>query len=509
MPGFDGNGNFTRYYSWEAHAAAGTNIEADLHDDEDDNFALAFNKTFCRDGQAAATGDFDMDGRKIANLGEATLDGDALALGKVTGAGAYPPFVFKKGPDISGSYENGRLTFSSPTGVTGFAWLGADLSLLAKLFRDDQTRNRLVLNNVYAPHTSTTSPGSDVMILDDLGNLQVTSLTANLSNSQNDGLWRTIAPGYGMRAIVSSTGITLQGNTTATLTDAYVAATLENRITLATSGGSATIRLSKDSEGNNKTCDIFGYRDDNPRWLLRLGNPTAETANKGSDYYLYRYNDAGTAFAVMSASRETGEVTVHAGRVYCDIFESISTHQAIFGGTGVILRPNSSTSSQGEVNINTSGYIRAGHGIYEKAGTSGSQSAGTQIHNSWYAASNDLRWYIGTGIVGYYTPACDHRIKRDIRPLPSAWDAVKKLRPVIFKDAAWGEPDEMNPYKDGDEDRVGFLAYELQDALGRQAATGEKDGDAIQGPDVMAVVAAVTRTLQEAMMRIEALEGSA
>ena len=56
-------------------------------------------------------------------------------------------------------------------------------------------------------------------------------------------------------------------------------------------------------------------------------------------------------------------------------------------------------------------------------------------------------------------------------------------------------------------ERWGFLAHELQDALIMDAATGYKDTtEEIQSPNPWTVIAALTKALQEAMARIEALE---
>jgi hypothetical protein len=503
MP-FDGNGVFSRVFtSWQSHADAGIGIEPGLHDEEDDSFAASFNKAFCRDGQAAATGDFDMDSHLIHNLGLATLDGDAVSLGQVTGSGGYPPLVYKKGPEISGADLNGRLNFSSATGVNGIGWLGADLSWVAKIFKTGETRNRLVLNDKYD------ATGSDVIICDDAGNVNLTSLTANLSlDTANQ--WRTIAPGYGFRAALSSQAMTLFGVDTATVTDPYMPVTLQPRFSFGTSAGSAAMTLTK-QDANGKTNIIYGYRGANPRWRMELGNGTTEdTSSAGSDFYLYSYSNAAVLKASMYAYRKNGKVGFPSGLTgVLQIDNAINNEVGVLvlGGVGgAYLRPNSYDSAVGQIYVSTAGYCQLGTGVTERSGTGG--SFGSQIYNSLYVASNDLRWYVGASTVGYYTPACDHRIKRDVRPLPSTWDAVKALKPVIFKDAAFGEPGPENPFHDGEFDRVGFLAFELQDALGEQAATGTKDGPDIQGPDVMAVVAALTATIQEAQLRIEALEAA-
>jgi len=60
-----------------------------------------------------------------------------------------------------------------------------------------------------------------------------------------------------------------------------------------------------------------------------------------------------------------------------------------------------------------------------------------------------------------------------------------------------------------DLERWGFIAHELQETMTRSAASGYKDvPNEIQSPNPWTMLAAVTKALQEAMARIEALEGA-
>lgn len=82
MP-FDSNGVFTRMMNWTSDQQNGIAIECGRHDQEDDNFAEGFNDTFCRDGRAAATGDFDLGQHKIKNLANGTASTDAVNKGQL------------------------------------------------------------------------------------------------------------------------------------------------------------------------------------------------------------------------------------------------------------------------------------------------------------------------------------------------------------------------------------------------------------------------------------------
>jgi len=58
-----------------------------------------------------------------------------------------------------------------------------------------------------------------------------------------------------------------------------------------------------------------------------------------------------------------------------------------------------------------------------------------------------------------------------------------------------------------DRERWGFIAHELQETLGETAATVSKDHpDRLQSPNLMALIAALTRTVQELQARVEELE---
>ena len=77
MP-FDSNGVFSRVMNWTSDQQNGIAIECGRHDQEDDNFANGFNDCFCRDGRAAATGNFNLGNHKIQNLATGTATTDAV-----------------------------------------------------------------------------------------------------------------------------------------------------------------------------------------------------------------------------------------------------------------------------------------------------------------------------------------------------------------------------------------------------------------------------------------------
>jgi hypothetical protein len=139
--------------------------------------------------------------------------------------------------------------------------------------------------------------------------------------------------------------------------------------------------------------------------------------------------------------------------------------------------------------------------------------------------------WIDTTNLGTIAYTSDYRIKKDVADLPSKWDTVKALRPISYTLQDFNPPSEIKrrveeaaknatrggeakpasgPFIVGDDiERWGFIAHELQETLIGDAATGVKDSpDTIQSPNPFTVIAALTKALQEAMTRIEALEAS-
>jgi hypothetical protein len=145
----------------------------------------------------------------------------------------------------------------------------------------------------------------------------------------------------------------------------------------------------------------------------------------------------------------------------------------------------------------------------------------------WTGSTMDL--YIDNVKISSTAPPSDYRIKKDVIDLDGMWETVKALRPIKYTQAEFSPPaylahieqqkahhaniktdakisDAPLFYADNIE-RWGFLAHELQETLTPTASTGEKDSaDTIQTPNPFTVIAALTKALQEAMARIEALE---
>jgi hypothetical protein len=150
--------------------------------------------------------------------------------------------------------------------------------------------------------------------------------------------------------------------------------------------------------------------------------------------------------------------------------------------------------------ITATGSVEVGNGIITKAGYGGSYGGNTYNFN-W---TGSLQAWVDNTNLGTISFTCDYRAKRDVEPLASTWDQVKALKPITFRYRDYGEL-----FTASDEPQWGFLAHELQESLLPSAATGSKDEEnMIQSPNLLAIIAGLTRALQEAMTRVEALEAS-
>ncbi len=88
MAGFNGSGSWSRSYSWTTDYNNGVSIDPTRQDTEWANATSGFNTTFCRDGQAIATGNWNLGGFKIANYGTATARTDVPNFGQIQDGGA-------------------------------------------------------------------------------------------------------------------------------------------------------------------------------------------------------------------------------------------------------------------------------------------------------------------------------------------------------------------------------------------------------------------------------------
>jgi len=160
-------------------------------------------------------------------------------------------------------------------------------------------------------------------------------------------------------------------------------------------------------------------------------------------------------------------------------------------------------------------------------------SGGNAYNINWTSVAS--LWIDNTN-AGTISLVSDYRIKKDVADLPGTWETVKALRPIKYTQAQYTPQHEIKRkleeakkarednldvpiakpgaefepmFAADDIERWGFIAHELQETLIPSAASGVKDQpDAVQSPNPWTMLAALTKALQEAMTRIEALEAA-
>lgn len=189
----------------------------------------------------------------------------------------------------------------------------------------------------------------------------------------------------------------------------------------------------------------------------------------------------------------------------------IATNQSIAGN----YLPISGGTVTGSVTVNgnltcPSGTIQGGDvrafGYVTRAGYNGGWG---NNHFNFNWVSPYMSGYVDNTGLGNISFSSDYRIKRNVTNLGSMWDKVKALRPVRYNIRDFTPPGGQRLFTADDVERWGFIAHELQDTLIQDAASGVKDqADHIQAPNPWTVIASLTKALQEAMARIEALEAA-
>jgi hypothetical protein len=181
--------------------------------------------------------------------------------------------------------------------------------------------------------------------------------------------------------------------------------------------------------------------------------------------------------------------------------------QTLTGSTNGSLSINSVGLAIASGSFSAGGSVDAIGNFMCRQGKSGA-TPGYTFNFNWTGSA--LQAWIDTTNIGVVTISSDYRVKKDVAPLGSTWDRVKALAPVSYTHKDYTPEGASERLIQGD-DRVhwGFIAHELQDELIASAATGVKDAEnLIQSPNPWTVIAALTKALQEAMGRIEALEAA-
>lgn len=129
----------------------------------------------------------------------------------------------------------------------------------------------------------------------------------------------------------------------------------------------------------------------------------------------------------------------------------------------------------------------------------------SSVPGSYYNAFSYLGTIIGSvtrsGTTGVsYNTSSDYRLKENITPMSNAAERVKELKPCRFN------------FKSEERIVDGFIAHEAQQVVpesvaGAKDAVDSKGNPVYQGIDQSKLVPLLTAALQEALARIEVLEG--
>ena len=250
---------------------------------------------------------------------------------------------------------------------------------------------------------------------------------------------------------------------------------------------------------------------------------------------------------IRGATTSTIFANTTSGTIYFrPVGYSSGTGQCAIGNTGdlTVAQDIAFTGICGSNALATNS-VKANHQCKNGVSISGG-GYGAQLFNMLWTGTFMTLFADNTNL-GQIGGTSDYRIKKDIEPLPSMWEQVKALKPIKYTQAEFqtvmsaetaqtvarqkaekaardaeilkASPDailrqEEEPrgplFVADDIERWGFIAHEAQETLVPTAASGEKDmEDGVQGLNLAPILAATVKALQEAMARIEALEGAA
>jgi hypothetical protein len=221
-----------------------------------------------------------------------------------------------------------------------------------------------------------------------------------------------------------------------------------------------------------------------------------------------------------------GNINSTSGIVYLN---SAITAYVYYNGANLMFQ----CPSAALLTVVSTGRVQLSGGLSTKAGFNGAFNSYSFTCN-WDTAHYNI--FVDTTYIGDMAITSDYRTKANVLPLSDMWETVKALRPISYTTKKFSPPSHVKHmaaqrehlkklrddgyqkeadeflmpgelFEKNDAERWGFVAHELQETLVQTAATSYKDApDAVQSPNALTVIAALTKALQEAMARIEALE---
>jgi hypothetical protein len=405
----------------------------------------------------------------------------------------------------TGDTMTGPLTISTTTSNASLALTNTGSANQNVLFGNKGGLNRWAIVPGNSTVESGSNAGSDFSILryDDGGTYIAAPITIVRSSGQlNVGPAGLSSQGNVVAGAVGTTGSYYFGNTgTKNLNyDGTNFGLNGGSLTVAGNIGSSPTSTTGAYYFGNSGAKYLGY--DGTNFNLNGGNLIVASgiAFSGGPYITYN----GSAYTTSTNFIVGGSLAFDGGPYIT------------YNGSAYAMTVNFSANG-----ITATAGIISGYGFSVRQGTTGPTKS--NFFNIDYGGGTAVGVYIDATYMGNITWTSDYRIKKDVIDLPGMWETVKKLRPIKYTQAAFSPPSHLahvakakadgQPIAEGplfaadNIERWGFIAHELQKATITSVATGEKDSpDIIQSPNAWVLIAALTKTLQEAMVRIEALE---
>ena len=259
-----------------------------------------------------------------------------------------------------------------------------------------------------------------------------------------------------------------------------------NTIVLPSSNGTANQFLK-----NGSTAGTLGWSSlvEDASGRLLVGTAAASGAKvevvSGADGDGIRLGYAGVPFGTQGPAIAFSQQNNSPAQVITSSIKGIMVNGAVGGEAGILTFNTSDAGAAPaeRMRITSAGQLLVG---------------GTNSNGAYNIQSN------GTGVWGFgaYVNGSDERLKDNIYPLPASLDVVKELNPVAFQ---------YKPEFTADTSvQPGFIAQELQTAL---AGQDYLEGVVQAGPEYLSVayqalIPVLTKALQEAIAKIEALEAA-
>jgi hypothetical protein len=285
-------------------------------------------------------------------------------------------------------------------------------------------------------------------------------------------------------------------------------------------GGTLTGNLAIDlPSGTSRS--VSGSAAGKARWVLELGNATAETgSNAGSDFAVSRYNDAGTQIGTpFAVARATGNIVITGGvGITGDLVQNGT--QGSLSSTGGIARVTMPVAG-----ANPALYLHdstVDRSVFYYDSTNHRTTVADLVSGGLLYIDSSAQFVISGPQAykpggGSWAATSDIRIKDIVGEYEPGLAEVVQLRPVVYtykgNDAVPGGTSDHANVAEAQTRFVGFIAQELEAVFPEMvfSKSGYIDGVAVpdlKTVDVSALVYALCNSIKELSARIAVLEGA-